>query len=361
MIFDGPINNLSIGNVSVNFLRELIKRGKLDAVFPVGDNADFSAYNSLDPYIRDQIVELARNRIKNFKRDIPTLKVWHINGSEKKPSDKQYLYTFYETDEPTIEEINIVAQQEHVFFSSSESAEYFKMAGLNNVSYVPLGFDKDFYKIEDQEFLGENVIHFGICGKWEKRKNTERIIKLWLEKYGNDKRYVLSCLVDNPFFKPEIMDQLKIQAMGGKHYSNINWLPHLKTNSEVNQFINSLDIDLSGCNFNEGWNLPSFNAACLGKVCVVGNGGAHKDWARGDNIIKLEPEGKEPCYDGVFFNQGGPFNQGNFYKVSDESISNAMDRALKFKEKYKEEERRDLQEEFSYEKTLDKIGEVIYS
>lgn len=362
MIFDGPINNLSLGNVSLNILRELIERNhNLSAFFPVGDNADFSAYDKLDEGIRAKIIDLGVNRLKNLKREDPTFRLWHINGAERKLSDNQFLFTFYETDSPTIEEIRTLQAQTHTFFSCSETVEIFKKRGVDNVSFVPLGFDKDFGKT-GKEYLGKGVTHFGLIGKWEKRKNTEKIIRTWLKLFGGKKEYQLTCLVDNPFFKPEIMQQLKLQAMDGKHWNNINWLPRLKTNSEINEFHNAIDIDLSGLSGSEGWNFGSFNSACLGNVCAVSNCTAHKDWAQGENIILVEPDGKEDCYDSVFFHKGGSFSQGRFYKLSDESIEDGISRAFqKFQEKPEKYDRSDLIEKFSYKNTVDEILKVVYT
>ena len=67
--------------------------------------------------------------------------------------------------------------------------------------------------------------------------------------------------------------------LGGKTYKNINFLPHLKTNSEMNELYNSIDINLSGLSGAEGWNLPAFNSTCLGKWSIVLNATSHKDWA----------------------------------------------------------------------------------
>ena len=187
MIIDAPINNLSLGNVSLNIIRELIRREHpISGIFPVGDNADFSAYDKLDPDVRTEIIDLAMNRLKNFNRNDPTFRLWHIMGAEKKLSDNQYLFSFYECDSPTIEEIRILQAQTHTFFSCSETVEIFKKAGVDNVSYVPLGFDPDFGRT-NKEYLGKGVTHFGLIGKWEKRKNTERIIKTWLRLFGGKK------------------------------------------------------------------------------------------------------------------------------------------------------------------------------
>ena len=360
VIFDGPINNLSLGNVSYNFLRELIKKNAVDGIFPVQDRADFSAFDSPQE-IKNQIIPLIHNRYRAFDRQTPTLRVWHINGAERKLTDKQYLYTFYECDEPTFEEITIVTNQEHTFFSSSESCSHFQRAGLTNVSYIPIGFDPDLHKT-NKKYLPDGVIHFGLIGKFEYRKNTRKIIQTWLKRFGNDSRYQLTCLVNNPFFEGQMMNQILVQTLEGKNYSNINFLPHQEKNSSMNEVYNSIDIDLSGLSGSEGWGLPSFNSACLGNVCVVSNCSAHKDWAKGENIVLVEPNVKVPAYDNYFFRENQPFNQGMFWNIEEEAMLDGIERALvKLQENPEKKERKDLQEEFSYEKTIDRVLSVIYA
>lgn len=359
VLFEGPINNLSLGNVSFNFLRELIKKNAINGIFAVQDRADFSAFDN-SKELEPEIINLINQRYFSLFKDAPVLRVWHINGAERKLTNKQYLYTFYECDQPTLEEINIVESQEHTFFSSSESCEHFKRTGLTNISYVPIGFDPDLHKT-NKKYLPDGIINFGLIGKFEYRKNTKKIIQSWLKKFGNNSNYQLTCLVQNPFFEPQIMNQILAQTLEGKHYSNINFIPHQEKNSMMNEVYNAIDIDLSGMNGNEGWGLPSFNAACLGKICVVGNGGAHKDWAYGKNIVLIEPDGKKPAYDNYFFREGQPFNQGRFYDFSEDTLIDGMERAIRLKYSYIEEERGDLQEEFSYKKSIEKILKTIFN
>mgnify|MGYP003147878040 CR=1 FL=1 len=354
--FDGPINSLSLGNVSVNFLRELQKRDLDISLFPVGDHGDFSAYDKIDEDFKKWIGNIAATRLKKINKETPSLKVWHINGSEK-VLPNQHLYTFYEVDSPTQEEINIVNLQKHVFFSSSEAAEIFKSKGCDNVSYVPLGFDPDF-KETGKEYL-KDVIHFGLVGKFERRKNTQAIIQLWTEKFGNNPKYQLSCLVSNQFFKEEQMNSAIQASLRGKNWSNVNFIPHLKTNAEVNDLINSIDIDLSGLSNGEGWNLPSFNATALGKWSVVSNCSAHKDWATEENSILIEPVGKQPCYDNFFFREGLSFNQGEYYKLNGDDISKGIDAALE-KVGQKNTEGTKLRDNFTYSKCIDSILDRIY-
>tara|TARA_B100000497_G_C7681681_1_gene412477 strand:- start:416 stop:1498 length:1083 start_codon:yes stop_codon:yes gene_type:complete len=355
--FDAPFNSLSLGNVSLNFFRELKKKNIDLDIFPMG-NLDFSAFDKLTKEDQDYINENADKAVSRLDRSTPTLKVWHIQGSEKKIGDNQFLYTFYEVDSPTEEEVSIVKAQNHVFFSCSEAAQSFKDKGCDNVSYVPLGFDPDFHKT-NKEYLGDDLIHFGLIGKMERRKNTQALIQLWSNKFGNNPRYQLTCLVENPFIKKEQMDKLITQAMNNQKYSNINFLPRLKTNSEVNDLINSIDIDISGLSNGEGWNLPAFNATSLGKWSIVSNCSSHKDWATKDNAILVDPVGKQPCYDNAFFVKGHKYNQGEYYRLHQDGISKALDQSVQFA-KSENTEGLKLQEEFTYAKTVEKILEKIY-
>tara|TARA_Y100000592_G_C5482355_1_gene326435 strand:- start:3783 stop:4793 length:1011 start_codon:yes stop_codon:yes gene_type:complete len=325
-------------------------------LFPIGESMDFSTFDKLDKDFLDWIKYAFDSRLNNLDSNAKSLQLWHINGSENRVTKNQTLFTFYELDEPTQTEVNLVKQQDKCIFSSKYAADQFKDKGCENAYAVPLGFDEDFGPT-DKSYLKDRI-HFGLMGKFEKRKHTAKIVKAWLKKYGNNYKYQLTCCITNPFIKPEQMNQILGQLLEGKHYGNINFLPFLKTNSEVNDFLNSIDIDLTGLSGAEGWNLPSFNSTCLGKWSTVLNCTSHKDWANSDNSILVEPEGKESAEDGMFFSKGLPFNQGNIHSVSEEKIVSAMELAEK-KAKTKNTKGEELKSVFSYSNTLKEIIKII--
>ena len=88
------------------------------------------------------------------------------------------------------------------------------------------------------------------------------------------------------------------------------------------------------------------------------NASSHKDWANEDNCILIEPNGKEPVYDNIFFKEGTQFNQGNIYTFDDDEFISAMEKAEELC-KVENKEGLKLLESFTYEKTLDSILEVI--
>ena len=356
--FSGPINSLSFGNVTINMLRELHKLDQKTCFFPVGNNLDFDAYDKLSEDCKSWITDSYHNRLKNLNKDNSSLKMWHLMGSESTVGSRSFLYTFYECDQPTETEVNLSSMHEKTIFSSSHSEECFKSKGLTNTEYIPIGFDEDFFET-GKEYLGEKI-NFGLVGKFEKRKHTAKILKLWAEKYGDNPDYQLTCCITNPFFKEDQMKLVIASALGGKTYKNINFLPHLKTNSEMNELYNSIDINLSGLSGAEGWNLPAFNSTCLGKWSIVLNATSHKDWATEENSIIVNPSSQEEIYDNIFFKKDDNFNQGNFNIFSDEDFYSATEKAISVC-KSKNTEGVKLKETFNYSNTINQILKLIKS
>ena len=352
LLINAPINGLSFGNVSVNILRELFKKNIDLVFFPIGDKAEMDAYDKIDPDFVKYLQSATNDRYSKISKDIPSLKLWHIFGSETRYSKNQSLFTFHEVSEVTNIEKNLLKLQDNIFVSSNYTKNIFNLNGLDNVTHVPLGFDNDF-QITNKTYL-QDKIHFGILGKFENRKNTARIIKSWLKLFGNKPEYQLSCAITNPFLDKARFQNELLKVLEGKNYNNLNFVPHMQTNSEVNDFLNSIDIDLGGLSGAEGWNLPSFNASALGKWSVVINATAHKDWATNDNSILIEPSSLKDCYDDVFFKKGQAFNQGQFFDISDQEMDDAILKSVSYAKKPNPEGLK-LQKQFTYEKTVETI------
>ena len=352
LLVNAPISSLSFGNVSVNILRELFKKNIDLIFFPIGDKAEMEAYDKIEPDFVKYLQAATNDRYSKISKDIPSLKLWHIFGSETRYSKNQSLFTFHEVSEVTSIEKNLLKLQDNIFVSSNYTKNIFNLNGLDNVTHVPLGFDNDF-QITNKTYL-QDKIHFGILGKFENRKNTARIIKSWLKLFGNKPEYQLSCAITNPFLDKARFQNELLKVLEGKQYNNLNFVPYMQTNSEVNDYLNSIDIDLGGLSGAEGWNLPSFNATALGKWSVVINATAHKDWATSSNSILIEPSSLKECYDGVFFNKGQPFNQGQFFDITDEEMENAILKSVSYAKKPNPEGLK-LQKQFTYEKTVETI------
>jgi hypothetical protein len=345
---------VSFGQVSYCILKEIFKRGLSPHVFPIGqiDTSAFKKNEEFDLWL-NSCVQKAKS---HYKRTNPTFRLWHIDGSESSVSNNQILFTFHEPDSATETETNIVKNQSKVLFSSQYSRDVFKTFGCENVDNLPLGFDADsFHRIENRQYVDSGVIQFGLAGKAEKRKNHMRIINLWVKKYGNNPKFKLNCALYNPFLPMDVQNNMVANAMEGKHYWNVNFNPYMQDNAAYNDFLNSNCgmIDLSSA---EGWSLPTFQTACLGGHILALNATGLKDWVDSENAVLVNPTGKILLYDGVFFREGHYANQGSGFDWKDEQFYEGMEKLIaRIEQNPVNEAGLKLQEQFTYEKTVDQI------
>ena len=360
LIFEAPINNLSLGNVSLNILKSLYKKGIEVLYSPIG-NPDISNFKLSDEF-KLSLQNSANRFLGEFNRKIPTLRSWHLSGSQSWCSDKRYLLTYHECDQATKQELNICKNIDKVFFCGSYSPNIFKEYGADNIDTFNLGFDSDSFSKLNKTYFTDGRINWGLFGKSEARKASLKILSLWAKKYGKkqnesykagEQQHFLSLCIHNPFYDTKIQEQQIAQALGGQRYINIQFFPFLNQDA-YNDIYNMIDIDLTGLSLSESWNLPAFNTTCLSKWSIVLNAHGHKTWATKDNAILVNPSGKVKNVDNIFFFENSPFNVGNFYFWSDEDVSKAMDIAVT-KAKTPNIEGEKLKETFSYDKTVDYV------
>ncbi len=355
--FNLPINSTSLGQVSLSILREIHSRNLDIFLFPIGP-LDLSSISDLNE--NDFISFLHRSvqeTPKTYSRNIPIFKLWHIAGSLESLSLKQNLLTFYEVDNPTDVEINIIKNNNKVYLSNSFSVELFKSKGLENVNFMPLGFDNKSFNLVRDTSKQRDVIHFGLFGKLEpSRKRHLKTLTAWAEKFGNNPKYALHCAIYNNFLDPRVQSQIILNALNNKKYWNINFLPHIPSNKSYNELLNHIDIVLA-MSGGEGWGLPEFQSVALGKHCLGLNAHAYKDWMTKENAITINPtKTKIDVYDDMFFKKGQDFNQGQIFDWNKEEFHEGLDSIVnRFLENPVNLEGLKLQENFKYSKMVDQI------
>lgn len=348
-----PINRTSLGNVSFCILYEIYKKKLSPAVFPISE-VDLSSFEDIiDDEFKKWLSEGIKKAQLSHSRNNPACKIWHLQDTSSF-SKKQILYSFHELDQVTQLESNVVKNNEKVIFPCKYNVNVFNEYGCKNTTSIPLGFDSLFFHKKEKEYHDKKVIHFSLVGKLEKRKQHFKTLRYWAEEFGNKREFVLNCAIYNPFMKPEHQQALINEALQGKRYWNINFIPFMQSNSVYNDFLNNTDIVL-GCG-TESWSLPPFQAVSIGKHSVILDIAGHKEWANSKNSSLFSPNGKEPCYDNIFFKEGAPTNQGSIYTFSKEDFIKACYDAInKFLDDPVNKEGFKLQEKFTYEKTTNSI------
>lgn len=357
-----PVNSVSFGQVSTLLLRNFFLKDKeVDTdLFIIGNQVDLSSQEELGSSFTKWLELKINNSLKRHNRNNPTFKLWHLHGSLESFSKEQNLFSFYELDEPTEEEINIVNNQKSVIFSSEFSVKNFKNKGCTNVKYVPLAFDKYNFSQTNKKYFNDGRIVFNLCGKLEKRKRHEKIIKTWLKKFGNDKRYFLQCSIFNPFLKVEDQQKILGNLLNGERPFNISFIGAMQKNAAYNDYLNSANI-IIGMSGGEGWGLPEFHSVALGKHGIIMDAHGYKGWANKENSILVKPSSEKiDSTDGMFFQKGSPFNQGSFYDFEEEEFISACEEAIKRAEKNPiNSEGLKLQNDFSDEKMFNNILNII--
>ena len=357
LVFNCPLNSVSFGQVSTALLREAYEREMDFLIAKIGDKLDLSSQQT-EPEFFKKLEQSARDFSVKFDRSDSCFKLWHLNGAIGWLADNQTLMTFYELDDPTDLEINIVKNCRKVIFTSEFTRDLFNSKGLDT-KYVPLFFDKHNFKKIKREEYDDNRIVFNLCGKFEFRKHHSKIISAWVKKYGNNKKYLLQCAVYNPFFDKNANAECISSSLNYQRYYNTTFLSHLPKNQDYNKFLNSSDV-IIGMSGGEGWGLPEFHSLALGKHAVLLNAHAYKSWANESNAVLVEPSSKVDCVDGKFFHKGQEYNQGQIFDWKEDDFIDACEEAIKRVEASRENtEGLKLQDEFTVGRTLDGILDVV--
>lgn len=349
-----PINPTSFGQVSISILRELYNRSSESKLFTLG-SVDLNSFRE-DAGFNDWLNE-CKGRSYLHSRSDPCFKLWHFNGALESVSKDQFLMTFYECNSPTKAEVN-AAKNNGLILTSKYSQEVFESLNVKS-DVIPLGFDDFSFHETKSKYYDDDRIVFNLAGKFEKRKNHEKIIKSWGKKFGNNKKYYLQCALWNHFFSEEDNKANFRAALANQSYFNIQFLAYMPENTSYNDYLNSSDIILS-MSGGEGWGLPEFNSVCLGKHSVTLNAHGYKEWATPENSVLVEPSGEYEVYDNLFFKKGDIFNQGTFQDFDEDDFISACEEAVKRVESNKlNAEGRELKQKFNYKNTVDKIEAVI--
>jgi glycosyltransferase involved in cell wall biosynthesis len=350
-----PINPTSLGQVGAAILRVLYDRELDPPLFPAGGSISLEPQKRCEEF-ESWVEECVKKAFLHDRRN-PCFKLWHLSGSLQSFSEKQILLTFHETDSLTKQEINVIKNNK-TLVTSEYTADVFRSHDLE-VEVIPLGFDSNNFEIINKKYFNDERIVFNLCGKFEKRKHHKKVIQAWAKKYGNNKDYYLQCATYNVFFSEKENEELFDWCLEGRNFFNIEFIPYMPENKGYNDFLNSGDIVI-GMSGGEGWGLPEFQSCALGKHAVILNGHGYKSWANEINSVLVEPYGKIDSHDGKFFNHGEFFNQGEFLDWKEEDFIDGCERAVNrcriepFNEWGKQ-----LQRDFSYENTVDKLFENI--
>ena len=348
-----PINPVSFGQSAICILMELWKKQLQPSIFPIA-NIDTSAFTDLPQDFALWLQSCINKALKTYKRSDPCWRLWHCNGSHSSISDRTSLLTFLELDMISDYEQNILKNQHKVLVSSKFTQSMLSDYDIQ-AEYCPLGFDSFSFKRLSKKYYDDDRIVFFLGGKAEKRKQTYKVLRAFAKRYGNQPGFMLHAAISNPFLKPEDQNALISQALEGKNYFNIVFLPYQPTNLLMNDVYNSghISINVSGA---EGFDLVLLNMLGLQKHAIVLNAHVYKDYTTDEMVTYVPPTGKERAIDNIFFHENAVFGVGNIFTTTEELIIEGMEKAV---EKYKKNPINVAAEKISQEFTWERSANII--
>lgn len=355
-----PLNQTGLGNVGIGIAVELYNRGLTPNIFLIGA-PDFS-YANLPKGFPDWFNYCTSKALGSFKRSEHSIRLWHIQGSQSRLTDDATLYTVHETGTLTKEEVNIMSQYSRICVPSNYSKTVFEAHGLQ-AAVCPNFFDRSlFFQTEVPREGLEDVTIFSVLGKLERRKWTTKTIAAWCKRFGGEKAFRLHCHV----FNPHLMNGVdpKDYLAAHKHIIQkeighvLPWnvtVYGFQTKEEYNLSLNVADIDVS-LSGGEGFGLPLLTTRVLGKRGVALKGHSYVDFCSEENTVWVEPSGKVDSADGIFFQKGTVFNQGQIFDWEESAAIEGMEKALEMKAPDPEVGKR-LAEKFSAANTVNQLLE----
>jgi len=222
------------------------------------------------------------------------------------PGTPRIGYTMFEVDRVPEFWVGILNQMDKVWTTSTWGAKMLSSSGVKQpIAVVPGGANVDLYTPDAKPFTKEEGIDqetfkFLYVGKWERRKNTETLIRAYADEFKPNEKVELWLQWFNPFdqFNP----YERVFHMNLPMHAEIVFLQQFAEPIMPRMYrtADALVLPTRG----EGWGLPVIEAMACGTCPIVPNTTSLADYVTPDNafIVKdlgMEEVGKDPFFDYV--------------------------------------------------------------
>lgn len=293
MIWNGPIGHTGYGIFSKNIIRRLVKRKHNLYVLP--------AYSDELRVTDDDIREIVRDTytdIKQLDADVA------IRLSIANPSDamsfyakNRVLFSMLEVDKIPPYWVSAMNTMDQVWTPSEWGKEVFINSGVNEekVKVVPGGVDTNIFNpyrkgFDQIEKMSEDKFKFFMCGKFERRKGYDILLKAFSEEFDKDEDVELYLngsamkIFDNNFNIYKNLWNMRLPENRARINVIEGGIPDYR---QMGRLYNSFDCFVKPTR-GEGWNLPLIESMACGVPAIVTNWSAHTDYANNKNAYMLE-------------------------------------------------------------------------
>ncbi len=166
---------------------------------------------------------------------------------------------------------------------------------------VPMGVDRDIFKVEPFVEHERDIFKVLNCGKWEIRKGHDILGEVFAEAFRGHKDVRLELMTSNMFLKPEEVLQWKNHYKQTVGADRVVFHENVNSHFDVARIINQNHIGIFPSRA-EGWNMEALEMLSCAKHIIITNYSAHTEYCTPENSSLIEIDNLEPAFDGKWFN-----------------------------------------------------------
>ena len=339
----GPINHLGYGTHTYNIIKALSKKTQV-CLIPIEQI-------QLDESMRE-VIDMTNKR-DLFSVKNPSLFIFHEPEAVKYCGTPALAYSIFETDVVNNVSAHILEHgpTDKVLTTTKKHKEILEKFITKEIHVVHEGIDPEIFNTQNSyKMIDTGKLTFITVGKNEKRKNTSKIIKTFIENFQYEE-VALICHTFNPFIQNKDITKYSLIDPGkyGFTYSNINNSIHKFSNGicdiyftpyniptpQMNSLYHSANVGIQ-VSSGEGWDLPLVELMACGLPCIASNCLGHSEYLEDENLpqiqqdLIIQPSGLELANDGHWFKG----NQGSWSVIEENDIKTKIKHVIDNKNKY---------------------------
>lgn len=299
--------------------------------------------SQIDPALSKDLLFM-RMVERRFDYDAPTLNIWFADALHLFTGSPRIGFPVFETDLLNEVEIDHISNTPHILLPSKwaegvvcNSFYYYGAEQLlsdTQFHVVGEGFNPAIFKprevAENHMTVGWHRPYIQNIGKWEARKGHPELI----EAMGKIADQGYSCTLVGMWgnlFQPDwqvhaghhLTQHGFRQTSAGVYDKNkvkVVLAARVETHMDIANIISMCDFGVYP-HKGEGWGLPILETMGSGKPVVATNYSGPSEYLNDASGILIEPSGKAPIYDSVFFPQG---RTGNWATINVDELAAAI-------------------------------------
>lgn len=365
-----PLNTLGYGIHGLNIINQLHKQGIDMSLNPIGNT-------QLNSYYSDVIDNIS---FSDFDDNSPSLYIFHPSHLKNIKGSKVAAFAVFETTIiPKLDKYNLINNCDYVFTTTQNHKTLLILNGIpeEKIHVINEGIDPTLYNSEfNGKYIDTGKFTYITAGKFEKRKNTDLLIKTFIENMQY-KEVALICHTFNPFLPGggsitskqftgvdiskygfNIVDMTQQYIKYSNSMCDIYFTYPISDQSLMKLLYHSANVGIY-ISRAEGWGLPLIETMACGIRCICSNVYGHNEYIWGscdlqDSLI-IEPSGKETADDGMWFKG----NVGKWYTIDPDDLIDKLDDTYNNKFTISSELSKYYGNNFNWKKPVKKIIDVL--